>query len=177
MLGVPLMPGERVLFVEKPSYLMEKIIYWVIGALTLIVLIGIIFIVMAIFWDKWNPRGNVVTNQRFIHVKGSGEAISVALQDIADLDIERRRASSGGGGLLGAAISAGVNAIANSMANQNHKADPKFWSRGVAVIVVRRNMQRIKCKTSMAPQLGPFVIRMMMNPAGIEQLPTAQIPA
>jgi hypothetical protein len=169
--GVALEPGERVIYVDRPDYTMDKVVFWILGVLLLIVLIGLVFIVMAIFWNSWNPRGNVVTNRRIIHVKGNGTPLSVPLFEVADIDVERRRASSGGGGLLGAAIAAGVNAVANHLANQNHKMDPKFWARGVAVILKTRAGQRFNFKTKNAQKVGPFIVQVLMNLQGVEQFP------
>ncbi len=56
VLGVPLQPGERVVYFFKPSYTGDKIALWIVGVLTVWMLIGIIFIVLALMVDSRTPR-------------------------------------------------------------------------------------------------------------------------
>ena len=46
VMGVPMEPGERVIWFKRHDYTVDKIIMWVVGVLFLVVLIGIIFIFM-----------------------------------------------------------------------------------------------------------------------------------
>jgi hypothetical protein len=170
VLGVQLAPGERVIFFNKPNYKTEVIMLWVFGILFLFVVIGIIFIIMAAFHDKWNPKGHVVTNQRVIEVSGKGVPSWIALNDAADLQAERQNA--GGGGLVGLA----VRAIANSLADRNSKLDPSYWGRNTqAIVVVGRSGQRfrMKVRANNAMQLGPFLAHLLYNPGSGEGAPTA----
>ena len=169
--GIELETGERVLYVDTPDYASDKVVMSIIGALLLVVGVGIIFLVMAFMWNRWNPRGNVVTDRRFVHVKGNGQTLEVALQDLVDVDV-RRQGSMSGGGLVGVAISAGVNAIANHLASQNPKMDPKFWGQGVAVILIVGNGVRHKFKTKNARKLGPFIVNVLANLSALEQFPS-----
>lgn len=169
--GVDLDPGERVIYVETPEYKTERVVMWILGVLFLVVGIGIVFIVMALTWNRWNPRGNVVTDRRFIHVKGNGQSLDVRLQDIADVDVQRQRSTSGSG-LVGLAISAGVSAIADHLVSQNPKMDPKFWAQGIAVILITGDGVRHKFATKEARKLGPFVVNVLTNLGAVEQFPS-----
>ena len=144
VLGVPLEPGERVVWFRVHSYTGEKVMLWIFGVLFLVVLIGIIFIVMAVTLDGRKPKAHAITNRRIIVFPGKGGQESHPLAYIADLEPQRQQASSGGGGLLGAAIGAAVTAVANSMANQNAKTVPGYWARTIGVWLIMQNGQRIK---------------------------------
>ena len=172
VMGVPLQPGERVVYFHQPSYTVDKAVFWVIGVLTALVLIGLIFIYMAVTWDGRNPRAQIVTNRRIIWIDGKGNSSFMALSDAVDVDVERQRAQSHGQGLLGLAISAAVNAVANSMAAQNAKIEPKYWTRGIAVLVIGRGGQRFRVETRDAQRLGPCVARSVLQPGSAEQMPT-----
>jgi hypothetical protein len=172
VMGVPLQPGERVVYFHKPSYAVDKAVFWIVGLLTLIVLIGIIFIVLALLVDKRNPRAQIVTNRRVIRIDGKGNPSFMALADAADVDVERQKAQSHGQGLIGLAVSAAVNAVANSIASNNAKIDRKFWARGVAVIVLGRSGQRFRVETRDAQNLGPCVAKCVLQPGSAEQMPT-----
>lgn len=169
--GVPLEAGERILFIDRPNYTADKVILWIFGVLFAVVLIGILFIVMAVRFEKTNPRGTMVTNRRVIHVKGSGEVISIPLADIVDLDVVRQRSNAGAGGLIGVAVSAGVNAIQNSMANKKSKSDPKFWNRAIAVVLVTQR-GRTQCDSRKSKPMGVFLANALPNLHAIEQYPS-----
>ncbi len=66
-------PGERgVVYFFKPSYSGDKAALWIVGVLTVWMLIGIIFIVLAVTFDSRNPKAQVVTNMRVIEINGKG---------------------------------------------------------------------------------------------------------
>src|SRR5215813_4024261 len=117
VMGVPLEPGERVVWFRKHDYTTEMIINLVLGALLLIVLVGIIFIVLGLTVNSRNPKAHIMTNRRLIYLTGKGQVQQFYLNQIVDMDAERQR-SSGGGGLLGAAIGAAITAAQNHFANQ-----------------------------------------------------------
>ncbi len=127
VLGVPLQPGERVVYFFKPSYTGDKIALWVVGVLTVWMLIGIIFIVLALMVDSRNPKAQVVTNMRVIEISGKGVPTWIPLADAVDLTAERQKGNAAGGGLIGLAISAAVSAVQNSLAEKNSKMDPTYW--------------------------------------------------
>jgi hypothetical protein len=144
VMGVPMEPGERVIWFKRHDYTVDKIIMWVFGVLFLVVLIGIIFIILALIHDGRNPRAHIITNRRIIVIDGKGQQQSYALNQIADIDPVRQSAGGGGGGLIGLAVRAAVTAVANHMANQNAKIDPSYWNRTIAVTLVTHHGQRIQ---------------------------------
>lgn len=174
-LGVPLEPGERVLFFEKTSYKGDKIAFAILGVLFLIVVVGVVLLVLAYYWERWQPRGVVVTNRRVIAVDKNGVPTSTPLADIADLDAERQQSHAGGGGLVGALVSVAVDAVADHMVSKNPKHDPAYWKRTVALVLVRRDGARVRVPTRRAPEAGPFVMRLCGDPASVERLPAVAV--
>lgn len=144
VMGVPLEPGERVIWFKRHDYTVDKIIMWVLGVLFLVVLIGIVFIILALIHDGRNPRAHVITNRRIIVIDGKGQQQSYALNQIADVEPVRQSAGAGGGGLIGLAVRAAVTAVANHMANQNAKIDPNYWNRTIAVTLTTHHGQRLQ---------------------------------
>jgi hypothetical protein len=144
VMGVPLEPGERVIWFKRHDYTVDKVIMWVLGVLMLIVIVGIIFIILALIHDGRNPRAHIITNRRIIVIDGKGQQQSYALNQIADVDPVRQSAAGGGGGLIGLAVRAAVTAVANHMANQNAKIDPAYWNRTIAVTLVTHQGQRLQ---------------------------------
>jgi hypothetical protein len=169
VLGVQLQPGERVIYFHKPSYTADKIVLWVVGVLTLIVIVGIIFIVMAVLFDSRNPRAQIVTNMRVIEIDGKGVPSWFPLADAADLEAKRQGGAAFGGGLVGAAISA----IANSMADKTPKFETSYWKRTIAILVLGRSGARFELKTRQPLVLGPLLARCILQPGSAEQAPGA----
>lgn len=170
--GVPLEPGERVIYFHRPTYTVEKIVMIVLGAVLLIVLIGIVFILWGIFYERWQPKAQIVTNRRAIWVNGKGVPQWLPLSEIADVDVERQKTNAGGG-LVGLAIGAAIDAVANSMANKNSKYVPEYWKRGIAITVMARNGQRMRMPiaTTEATRLGPLLAQCVFTPGAAEQMP------
>lgn len=173
VLGVPLEPGERVIHFHKPSYTGDKIALWVLGVLTLIAVVGVAFIVWALLYDKLQPKGYFVTNRRVVSVDKRGTPVSIPLHDITDLEAVRNSSQAYGGGLLGAAI----GAIADHMTNKNAKADPKYWKRSVAVVLVTRQGTRVNVPSRKASDLGLFLINTLSVPGAAEQAPPVPVAA
>lgn len=170
VLGVPLQPGERVIYFYKPSYTGDKIALWVVGILTLIVVIGIIFIILALIHDGRNPKAQIVTNMRVIEVSGKGVPTWTALGEAVDLEPERQKVQ-GGGGLVGALVSAAATAIADSMANKKSKMDPKYWGRTIAINIQNRNGQKFRIQSRQPLVLGPFLARCILEPGAAQMAP------
>ncbi len=170
VLGVPLQPGERVLYYFKPSYTAEKIVYWILGVVLVFILVGIVFIVLALMMDSRKPRAQIVTNQRVIEISGKGVPTWIPLADAVDLTAERQKSNAGGGGLLGYAISAAVNAVANSLAEKNSKMDPTYWKRTIAIHVVGR-AGRLRVATKEPLKLGPLLARAIFEPGSADRAP------
>jgi hypothetical protein len=164
VMGVPLEPGERVIWFRKHDYTMEMIVFLVVGALLLIVLIGVIFIVLGLTASSRNPRAHILTNRRLIWVSGKGQVQQFYLNQIANIEAERQR-SSGGGGLIGAAIGAAVTAAQNHFANQNHKMDPSYWRRTNALTLFFGNGQRVRVPAALGygAELGLITTRAVFN--------------
>jgi hypothetical protein len=143
VLGVPLEPGERVIYFKKHDHTMEMVMMLIVGVLTLIVLIGIVFIILGLTVNSRNPKAHVVTNRRVIFFPGKGPPQFFPLEGIVDMEPERQRAS-GGGGLIGMAIGAAISAAQNHLADKNHKLDPKYWNRTIAITAIYHTGQRAK---------------------------------
>lgn len=174
VLGVPLQPDERVVYFYKPSYTGDKVAYWFLFALTVWFVVGFIFMYMALTIEKKNPRGQVVTTHRVIQLPGdpTQQPTQVYLQAIHDLEPVRQSAGGGGGGgLLGAAIRAGVTAVANSMAEKKAKADPKYWARSTAVVLIDHGGLRTQVDSKDATNLGVLLANGMMM-GGFNNHPT-----
>ncbi len=172
VMGVPLEPGERVIWFKKHDYTVDKIVLWVLGVLFLVVLIGIIFIILALIHDGRNPKAHVLTNRRIIVIPGNGQPQSYVLSQIADMEPVRQR-NHGGGGLLGAAIGAAITAVANHMANQNAKIDPSYWNRTTAITLTTHYNQKVQVPAALnyGKELGVTLARaVFMREA--EQMPT-----
>ncbi len=176
VLGQPLEQGERVIWFRKHSYTMEKVIYIVLGVFLLVLIIGIGFIIYGVLMEKWKPVAHVVTNRRLIVFGPPGKPPeSYPLGHMADINPIRKTASGGGGGLIGMAISAGINAAANALANQNHKLTRDFWNRTEALDITFSNGQktRVKLDAEYGPQLGLLLARAVFNREA-ETLPNAE---
>lgn len=167
VLGVPLYPNERIIYFHKPNYKTEIIIFWVFGILFLFVLIGIIFIIMAVFHDRWNPKAHVVTNQRIIEISGKGVPSFLPIHDLGDVQAVRQNA--GGGGLVGLA----VRAIANSLADQKSKLETRYWVRTIGVVALTRSGVRFQMKVRQdeAMRLGPFLAQLVLAPGSWDAAP------
>jgi hypothetical protein len=170
VLGVPLQPGERVIYFHKPSYTGDKIALWVLFALTFWILIGFLFLYQVLTFDKKNPRAQIITNMRVIEIAGTGVPMWVALQDAVDVEPERQQVQ-GGGGLVGALVSVAATAIADSMANKKSKMDPKYWTRGIAAKVSTRSGQTFRFVTRQPLVFGPFLARCVLEPGASQMAP------
>lgn len=170
VLGVPLQPGEHVIYFYKPSYTGDKVALWIIGILTLIVVIGIIFIILALIHDGRNPKAQIVTNMRVIEISGKGVPTWMMLNEAVDLEPERQQVQ-GGGGLVGALVSAAATAIANSIADKKSKMEQKYWVRTIAINIQNRNGQKFRIQTKQPLVLGPFLARCILEPGAVNMAP------
>jgi hypothetical protein len=170
VLGVPLQAGERVIYFHKPSYTGDKVALWIVFALTFWFLIGFIFLYMVLTFDKKNPKAQVVTNMRVMEISGTGVPTWMALAEAVDIEPERQKVQ-GGGGLVGALVSAAATAIADGMANKKSKMDPKYWTRGIAAIVQARSGQKFRISTRQPLVFGPFLARCVLEPGASQMAP------
>jgi hypothetical protein len=175
--GIPLEPGERVIWFKKHDYTVEKVMMWILGVLFLIVLIGIIFIVLAVLTDGRNPKAHILTNRRLIMIPGNGPPQIYPLEQVADVEPQRQRVQ-GGGGLIGLAISAAATAVANSMADNNHKLQVGYWARTEAIILITHYGQRVNVPTrpQYGQQLGWHVARATLGREAEHMPPTNYTP-
>jgi hypothetical protein len=160
--GEALQPGERVVYYRGMDYSTSKTIYLVMGIVFMpVFFLGAIFLWLRSKIDKDNPRAIAVTTQRVLVEQGTGMTTTHWLQNVADIEPIRHQGGSGGGGLVGALVAAGVNAALNSMADKKAKIDPKYWSRSVGVKFVdhQGNRSELRCqeKPKEMVQLGLFI--------------------
>jgi hypothetical protein len=166
--GVQLQPGERVIYFHKPSYTGDKVAMWILGVMFLIVVVGLVFIYLAVTTESRNPKAQIITNQRVIEVSGKGVPSWFPFNDAMDVTAERQKNTNVGGGLLGMAIGAAVSAIANSMAENKSKMEPKYWRRTIAINVLGRSGARFRMQTRQPLVVGPFLARCVLEPGSSE---------
>lgn len=166
--GVQLQPGERVIYFYKPSYTGDKVAMWILGVMFLVVIIGLIFIYLAVTTEQRNPKAQIITNQRVIEVSGKNVPSWFPFSDAMDVTAERQKNTNVGGGLLGMAIGAAVSAIANSMAENKSKMEPKYWARTIAINVLGRSGARFRMQTRQPQVVGPFLARCILEPGSSE---------
>ncbi|MFS8069966.1 MAG: hypothetical protein ACMG6S_26680 [Byssovorax sp.] len=166
--GVQLQPGERVIYFYKPSYTGDKVAMWILGVLFLIVIIGLIFIYLAVTTESRNPKAQIITNQRVIEVSGKNVPSWFPFADAMDVTAERQKNANVGGGLLGMAIGAAVSAIANSMAENKSKMEASYWKRTIAINVLGRSGARFRLQTRQPLVVGPFLARCILEPGSSE---------
>jgi hypothetical protein len=174
VMGVPLEPGEHVIWFRRHHYTLEMVQNLVLGALLLIVLVGVVFIVLALTVNGRKPRAHILTTYRLIYITGRGQVHQFPLNHIAGIEAERQRAS-GGGGLVGAAVGAAITAAQNHIANQNPKLDLKYWKRTVAIKLAFGNgaRARVPVALSYGAELGLLTARAVFNREA-NTLPRAQ---
>jgi hypothetical protein len=85
-----------------------------------------------------------------------------------DVTAERQKNQNVGGGLIGMAIGAAVSAIANSMAENKSKMEPKYWARTIAINVLGRSGARFRMQTRQPQVVGPFLARCVLEPGSSE---------
>ena len=171
-LGVALEPGERVLWADKPDHRTERVIFAVLGVIFLVVVVGVVLLLVAYLWPRWQPRGVVLTDRRVIAVDRHGAATSAALGSIRGLRAVRVQSSPGNGGLLGALLGAAVDAAADSMADKHPLHDPAHWKRTSAIELALHDGRNTQVPTRRAAELGPLLVRLLEEPARVATLPT-----
>ena len=174
VLGLPLEPGERVIWFKKHDYTTDKVIGIIFGVLFLVIIIGALFLYLALTVESREPVAHVLTNRRLIFFPPKGPPQSYPLAWIVDIIPERRRAR-GGGGLIGLAVSAAVTAAMNAYSDNQHKLNPSYWSRTESLNLVFSNGQRamVKASTGYGAQLGLLLARAVFNREA-EMLPPVQ---
>lgn len=194
VLGVALEPGERVLWYDRRDYRAHTVIFWILGVLLLVFVVGLVFIGLALWWAKSQPRGAFMTDRRVVTVDPRGTPTSVALHALADIEVSRPAGDKGDpvdGMLIGeyllremATIPSHLNAqmrldaftrIAKA-ANWQAKFRPSHW-RGAAIVLIGRNGVRARVETDRASELGPLLMQVCSNPAIVGQIPSVAVVA
>ena len=164
VMGVPLQPGERVIWFRKHDYATEMIVNIVLGVIFLVILVGAIFIILGLTVNGRNPRAHILTNRRLIWISGKGQVQEFPLGQISDIEAERQR-SSGGGGLIGLAVGAAISAARDHFANQKHKLDMAYWRGTIALQLVFGNGARARVPAGLkyGAELGHTTVRAVFN--------------
>jgi hypothetical protein len=89
--GVPLQPGERVVFFEEPDDSAARSLLLTLGILTLPIAIGIAFLLHRRRLARTSVRALVITTQRALVVYGSGASVSYPLGELPSFRAIRSR--------------------------------------------------------------------------------------
>lgn len=141
-LGFPLVPGERVVFAKRPKsaltglYIAGVLLSWMFG-------IGFILLIMAIVAEKNQGKLFAVTTHRLVLLDGNARETSYWFQNYRDVEPTRRDLNVGGGGLIGGLISAAATAVADSRLANQHKLQPQFWTRTIALNFTEHSGRRV----------------------------------
>lgn len=134
--GLPLEPGERVVWFRLHDYTAKRALWIGLGVLFLVVLVGVLFIVAGVLLK--GPRAHAITNRRVIFWPADPRARpqTFSVPWIVDLEPVRGNVDTVGvGGVLGAAVGAAMTTIANSVAAGQPKLDLRYWARTRAIDV------------------------------------------
>ncbi|MFO0618754.1 MAG: hypothetical protein U0414_39550 [Polyangiaceae bacterium] len=141
-LGFMLQPGERILFAKRPKsaltglYIAGALLSWLMG-------IGFILLIVAITQEKSQGKLFAVTTHRLVLIDGNGRETSYWFQAYRDLEPTRRDLNVGGGGLIGGLISAAVTAAADARLANQHKLQPTYWTRTIALNFTEHSGRRV----------------------------------
>jgi hypothetical protein len=116
--GIPLQPGERVVYFVKPDYSFTKVSLLIFGLLFLVVAVGVFFLFARARVDRRNARSLVITTQRLLVAHGTGETSSLWLRDIARIEAIRFKS--------------------RSSADRLPPHDPRFWHLATGMTVTTR---------------------------------------
>jgi hypothetical protein len=194
VLGVPLNEGERVYYAEEENLKTARIIQGVVagfmlllGLATLIAIVGVVFIGIGgwMLYKVLKPdpdavAGLVLTDQRFMAVPdgAEGRLVQIPTTEIEDADVERAKARSSGGGLVGALASAAANAYLDHKANKAGKLKPDYWDRCTAIKVQMKGGLEQKIPVpdkNWGKTVGPMLITGLEH--GWESMNEIQAPA
>lgn len=82
--GVPLEPGERVLYYKRHTGQGERIFLFFIGVIFLPILLGLLFLYWGIFYEQTHERVQVITDRRILGITGTRVLkTAFALREIA----------------------------------------------------------------------------------------------
>ena len=69
--GVPLEPGERVIYYQRLTGIGERLFLFLIGILFLPILVGLLFLYFGVFYEQTHTRVYVITDRRIFSVTGT----------------------------------------------------------------------------------------------------------
>jgi hypothetical protein len=174
VLGLKLVPGERVIYFHKLDHPGSQLILGLLGvpcallgilgvmagasgtvdggligggALTALVGLGLIFV--AALSGRGSTSAHVVTTQRVIAISGPGARRGVSLEDVWDLRAERQ-----GGSLLRMAVEALHDSDSPTMA-------PSYWNGATSILMMDGGFA---LRTPEPTVLGPFLARCLQMP-------------
>jgi hypothetical protein len=205
VMGVPLLPGERVVYFYQPSYALRIVALWLLFFLSFWTLIGFVFAYKALTHRRKNPKAQALTTLRVIQVPGRGEPASHWLQGIRDVEAVRQSSAKRGlrfGATFGflhamlglllnsielmmigvmAGIVAGlflgiIGRITTSYASRSAKTSGSYWQSAVAVDLIGHDGARHPIHTKATHALG-FLLTKGMAWGGFDGLPTTRYAA
>ena len=178
VMGVPLQPDERVIYFSRPRYTGLKVLLWVAGILTLVVLIGIVFIVMALLIDSRLVRAQVLTTRRVIEISGKGVPTILALSDVTHVRAARQQsAESSTESIAELALNRVVLTAAIERANReaalHELTDPSYWKDSIGIELVAENQRmQLGGPLSVRLELGPLLARAVTERGSAEAAPS-----
>lgn len=171
VLGVPLQTGERVIYYYRHDFTSTKVVLWIVGLLSLILIIGIFFIISAVILGRKKTGARVVTNLRVISISGDGVPWSMALDEIVDVEAERGAVQNLG--LVGAI----ATVIGDNLAEKKSKMTAKYWTRCGVIRIKNRDGQVFGIPADQALVLGPFLARCIFEPGAAQIAPAISAPS
>lgn len=173
-LGFDVVPGERIVFAKRPPssltgfYAAGVLTSWLFG-------VGFVLLLIAATQEKSQGRLFVVTTHRLVAVEGNGVATSYWFQQYRDVEPTRRDLNVGGGGLVGGLISAAVTAVADARLANQHRLQPSYWTRTIALNFVEHGGRRVSVQLGdQGDQVALPVAHVFLANAG-PQMPTFDV--
>jgi hypothetical protein len=134
--GLPLEPGERVVFYYAADHKLAKILHIAVGVLLAVVLFGFVLIVYGILYDRWHLKFVAITDRRILVKRGDRPALWLYLSEVVELRAQREERS--GGGVIGA-VGAVAHLAQNKAAEEKKQTDAAYWSNATSIIVEGQN--------------------------------------
>lgn len=167
-MGITLEADERVVYVFKFDFTFTRVLFIVLGLISLVLVIGIFLLAWGIVLPMFSPRAVVVTNKRVILVQRSTEQARLA--DITKVSAKRKLVA--GATLVGQAINA-TNAL---LAETEQATSGPYWHPSHGIICTTKTGELVLPLPG-AEALGVLLARAVMDPSSVEKLPTVDAPA
>lgn len=176
--GVALERGERVLYFHRADFRLQRIILWTAGILFLPVLVGLVFILLAVTFQRRYRNAQIVTNRRLIEISRTGEPTVVPLGELTDVNPLYPEFSAGGrlehaipALVLEAAVD-GVREASDARARENPKVLPGHWNRAQGLRIETRSRGSRDILAHDPTSLGPFLAQILWDPHCVDRLPS-----